>query len=213
VTTWVENPTGGRDRGPRGLARAWVEVLVRPRRFFTNGVAPGDQAPGLVFAVAVTLFYLGSRFALDPASVPTFGGQPYVSAAIVLAAAGLIIAPAVLHLTAALQTILLMVSVRDRAGVSETVQVLAYATAPCALAGLPVPGLRVACAAYGFVLLVAGTSIVHDVSVPRAALVVAVPGVVVFGYAFGGLFALETVTGLELVNTDPPVARSAGGPG
>jgi hypothetical protein len=190
-----------------------VEVLVRPRRFFTNGVAPGDQAPGLVFAVAVTLFYVGSRFALDPASVTTFGGQPYVSAAIVLAAAGLIIAPAVLHLTAALQTILLMVSVRDRAGVSETVQVLAYATAPCALAGLPVPGIRVACAAYGFVLLVVGTSIVHDVSVPRAALVVAVPAVVVFGYAFGGLFALETVTGLELVNTDPPVARSAGGPG
>lgn len=213
MTTWVENPTGGRDRGPRGLARAWVEVLVRPRRFFVNGVAPGDQAPGLVFAVAVTLVYLGSRFALDPASVPTFGGRPYVSAALVLAAAGLIVAPAVLHLTAALQTILLMVSVRDRAGVSETVQVLAYATAPCALAGLPVPGLRVACAAYGSVLLVVGMSIVHDVSVARAALVVAVPGVVVFGYAFGGLFALETVTGLELVNTDPPVASSAGGPG
>lgn len=213
MTTWVENPTGGRDRGPRGLARAWVEVLVRPRRFFVNGVAPGDQAPGLVFAVAVTLVYLGSRFALDPASVPTFDGRPYVSAALVLAAAGLIVAPAVLHLTAALQTILLMVSVRDRAGVSETVQVLAYATAPCALAGLPVPGLRVACTAYGFVLLVVGMSTVHDVSIARAALVVAVPGVVVFGYAFGGLFALETVTGLELVNTDPPVASSAGGPG
>ncbi|MEF8840588.1 MAG: YIP1 family protein [Haloarculaceae archaeon] len=208
MTTWVENPTGGRDRGPRGLARAWVEVLVRPRRFFTNGVAPGDQAPGLVFAVAVTLVYLGSRFALDPASVPTFGGRPYVSALLVLAAAGLIIAPAALHLTAALQTILLMISVRDRAGVSETVQVLAYATAPCALAGLPIPGLRVACAAYGFVLLIVGMSVVHDVSIARAALVVAVPGVVVFGYAFGGLFALETVTGLELVNTDPPVASA-----
>lgn len=213
MTTWVENPEGGRDRGPRGLARAWVEVLVRPRRFFTNGVAPGDQAPGLVFAVAVTLVYLGSRFALDPASVPTFGGRPYVSAALVLAAAGLIVAPATLHLTAALQTILLMLSVRERAGVSETVQVLAYATAPCALAGLPFPWFRVACVAYGFVLLVYGMSVVHEVSVPRAALAVAVPGVIVFGYAFGGLFAIETVTGLELVDTEPPVASAGGGPG
>jgi len=213
VTTWVENPTGGRDRGPRGIARAWVEVLVRPRRFFTNGVAPGDQAPGLVFAVVVTLVYLGSRFALDPASLPTFGGRPYVSALLVLAAAGLIVAPAVLHLTAALQTVLLMVSVRNRAGVSETVQVLAYATAPCALAGLPFPALRVACAAYGFVLLVVGISVVHDVSVPRGALAVAVPGVIVFGYAFGGLFAFEAVTGLELVNTGPPVASAGNGSG
>ena len=50
MTTWVENPTGGRDRGPRNLVRAWIEVLVRPQQFFRNGVAPGDQAPGLVFA-------------------------------------------------------------------------------------------------------------------------------------------------------------------
>jgi hypothetical protein len=142
-----------------------------------------------------------------------FGGRRYVSALLVLVAAGLIVAPATLHLTAALQTILLMIAVRDRAGVSETVQVLAYATAPCALAGIPVPGVRVACAAYGFVLLIVGMSVVHDVSVTRAALVVAVPGIVVFGYAFGGLFALEAVTGLELVTTEPPVASAANGSG
>ena len=213
MTTWVENPTGGRARGPRGLARAWVEVIVRPRRFFHNGVAPGDQAPGLVFAVAVTLVYLGSRFGLDPASAPTFGGRPYVSVLLVLVAAGLLVAPATLHLTAALQTILLVLSVRERAGVSETVQVIAYATAPCALAGLPVPGVRVACTAYGFVILILGVSVVHGVSLPRTALVVAIPGVVVFGYAFGGLFALEAVTGLELVSTEPPVASAASGSG
>lgn len=213
MTTWVENPAGGRDRGARGLARAWVEVITRPRRFFTNGVAPGDQAPGLVFAVSVTLVYLGTRFLLDPSSTPVFGGRPYVSALLVLAAAGLIVAPAVLHLTAALQTVLLILSVRERAGVSETVQVIGYATAPCALAGLPFPKLRVACAAYGFVLLVVGMSVVHDVSLPRAALVVAVPGMIVFGYAFGGLFALEAITGLELVTTDPPVASASSGSG
>jgi hypothetical protein len=180
-------------------------VLVRPRRFFRNGVAPGDQAPGLSFAVVVALVYVASRFALAPASAPVFGGRPAVSAALTLLAAGLIVAPLTLHLTAALQTVLLIATVRDRAGVSETVQVIAYATAPCVLAGLPVPGIRVACTLYGLGLLVVGTSVVHEVSLPRAALATAVPGVFVFGYAFGGVFALETVTGLELVSTEPPV--------
>ncbi|OYR96216.1 hypothetical protein DJ71_01240, partial [Halorubrum sp. E3] len=53
VTSWIENPEGGRARGPRALARAWVEALIRPRRLFANGVSPGDQAPALTFAVAV----------------------------------------------------------------------------------------------------------------------------------------------------------------
>lgn len=128
MTTWVEEPRGGRDRGPRGLARAWVEVMVRPKRFFRNGVAPGDQAPGLYFAVTIALLFIGTRFLFDPASVPSFSGRPVVSAALTLLAVGLIVAPLTLHLTAALQTIILMLTVDDRAGVSETVQVVAYAT-------------------------------------------------------------------------------------
>jgi hypothetical protein len=71
----------------------------------------------------------------------------------------------------------------------------------------------VLCVAYGFALLIVGMSVIHDVPLARAALVVAVPGVIVFGYAFGGLFAIETVTGLELVDTEPPVASATGGPG
>lgn len=206
MTTWVENTRGGRDRGPRGLARAWVEVLLRPRRFFTNGVAPGDQAPGLTFAVSVALVYLLTRFAFVPSSVPLDVGRPLVSAGISLLVAGVIVAPLTLHLASALQTVILMLVVDDRAGVSETVQVVAYATAPCALAGLPFPALRVVCAVWGFGLLIVGMSTVHDISLPRAALAVLAPGLLVFGYAFGGLFALETVSGLDLVSTEPPVA-------
>src|SRR6056297_2097526 len=108
MTQWVENPTGGRNRGPAALARAWVEVLVNPRRFFERGIAPGDQAPGLVFAVAVVLAEEATRFALVPGAAPTFGGRPALSAAFGLALAALFVAPAVLHLTAALQTVLLM---------------------------------------------------------------------------------------------------------
>ncbi|MFB6303823.1 MAG: YIP1 family protein [Haloferacaceae archaeon] len=197
MTTWVENPRGGRERGPRGLVRAWVEVLVRPRRFFRNGVAPGDQAPGLAFGVAVALAYLagllGSGAATVPSDLPVVGGTGALATAFVVLAVVLVVAPAALHLTAALQTLLLMLVVPDRAGVSETVQVVAYATAPCALAGLPVPGLRVLCTGYGAALLVVGLSEVHGASPGRAAVAGAVPAALVFGYGFGGFGAIATL--------------------
>jgi len=204
VTQWVQNPAGGRARGPTGVARAWVEVLVRPRRFFRNGVAPGDQAPGLTFAVAVTVAYVGTRYALVPGAAPVFGGRPLLSAALALAAAALVVAPLVLHLVAALQTLVLAATVPARGGVSETVQVVAYATAPCALAGLPFAPLRLACALYGAGLLVVGIGVVHEASLPRAALAAALPALVVFGYAFGGIFAAEAVFGVGLVDGTPP---------
>jgi hypothetical protein len=152
MTQWVERPEGGRDRGPVAVARAWLEVLVRPRRFFRTGVAPGDQAPGLVFAAVVVLAEEGVRFALVPGAFPVFAGQPLASAVLALAVAAVLVTPAVLHLTAALVTVELAVLTRlagfapDRGGVGETVQVLAYAAAPCALAGVPggrrTPGAR-----------------------------------------------------------------------
>lgn len=222
VTTWVEHPHGGRDRGLRGLARAWVEVLVRPGRFFRNGVAPGDQAPGLTFAVAVALVYAGSRFLLLPATRPAFFASEAASVVVGLLVAGLIVAPAALHLTAALEVVLLAAFVRDRAGVSETVQVVAYATAPMVIAGVGVPpwlcappnaldpglcagletavaGLRVLCALWGTGLLVLGLAAVHGTTLLRAAVTAAPAALLVFGYLFGGVAAFETLTGVEVV--------------
>lgn len=193
MTQWVETPAGGRARGPAGLARAWVEVLVRPRRFFRVGIGPGDQAAGLTFAIAVTVAYLGTRLAFDPDGPSVVEGHPVLSGAVVLAAAGLVVAPVVLHLVAALQTLALVPTVPNRAGVSETVQVLAYATAPCALAGLPVQSLRLACGLYGAALLVVGISVVHRTSIRRAAVASALPAVLVFGYAFGAMAAGKTL--------------------
>ncbi|QCC47646.1 YIP1 family protein [Halobellus limi] len=193
MTTWVENPEGGRERGPRGLLRAWIEVLVRPRQFFRNGVAPGDQAPGLVFAVAVAVAYAVGLFAFVPERIPALAGGETVSAAIALAAVALVVAPAALHLTAALQAIILILTVRDRAGVSETVQVVAYATAPCVAAGLPVPSLRLVCTLYGAALLVVGLREVHDTTTARAIAAGAIPATLLFGSAFGGLDAGEAV--------------------
>ncbi|WP_435154727.1 YIP1 family protein [Haladaptatus sp. DFWS20] len=192
MTQWVENPTGGRDRGPRAIVRAWGEVMLRPRRFFNVGVAPGDQAPGMVFGVLVTLVEISSRMAFGGVAVGGAGGDSFLSKLFVLIAVGLFVAPAVLHLTAALQTVVLMLFVPDRAGISETVQVIGYAVAPCLFAGLPFPKVRAACTLYGAILLTVGTSEVHDTSLIRAVVVTSIPSALVFGYGFRGFDAFVT---------------------
>jgi hypothetical protein len=190
VTTWVDDPRGGRDRGPRAIARAWLEVLVRPRRFFDHGVAPGDQAPGLVFAVTVAVAYAALLAVLDPGRFPATGA---LEASVLVALVAVLIAPAVLHLLAAIQTVALMLVVRDRAGVSETVQVLAYASAPGAVAAVPIPELRVVCCLYGTALLVVGLAEVHATTTVRATVAASLPAALLFGYGFGGFDALVSL--------------------
>ncbi|WP_254545193.1 YIP1 family protein [Halomarina pelagica] len=208
MTQWVESTEGGRERGPVGLLRAWVAVQIAPRRFFERGVVPGDQAPGLVFAVAVALCHLAVRFAFDPGQVPTIAGRPTASIVFVLLVAALIGAPLALHLTAAVQTLLLVALVPERAGIGQTVQVIAYATAPCALSGAPIPALRLLAAVYGVVLLVVGMAVVHDVSLPRSALVTALPALLVFGVGYQGVGAVEALTGLDLLGPPEAVANA-----
>lgn len=196
MTQWIESPTGGRARGPRALVRAWVNVLVRSRQFFERTVTPGDQAPALVFVMAVVLVEEAIRFALLPGEIPTFNSYPRLSLPFALALAVLLVAPAALHLVAAVQTLLLVPFVDERAGVSETVQAIGYATAPCIVAGVPVPELRLVCTLYGAALLVLGISVRHGVSLARAAMLTALPNALVFGYGFRGFLALEALFGL-----------------
>ena len=202
VTTWVETPGGGRDRGPSGMVRAWAEILVRPRRFFANGVAPGDQAPGLSFAIAVALIYIGGLLATQPGRVlgddriPVLADSVGLTAVFVGLVTAVVAAPAVLHLVSAIQTVLLMLTVGDRAGVSETVQVLGYATAPCVFAWVPVPGVAALCGLYAAGLLIVGLAVVHRTTLLRAGLAGIVPAVLVFGVVFGGLSDAGTVVGV-----------------
>lgn len=195
MTRWVEATAGGRERGPAGLAKAWLEVLLWPHRFFRNGIETGDQAPGLTFVMAVVAIEEASRFLLVADAVPSAAGGRVSSGAVALTAAVLIVAPASLHLLSALQTVLLLISVSDRGGVSETVQVLGYATAPCVLAGIPVPALRVAVAGYGAGLYLVGLAIVHEISVPKAVALGAIPAAIAFGYGFRGFLAARTLLG------------------
>ncbi|MFC7230728.1 YIP1 family protein [Saliphagus sp. GCM10025308] len=193
MTQWIEDPHGGRERGPRGLARAWVEVLVRPRNFFRVGVAPGDQAPGLLFAMTVVLIAATSHYLLVPENFPSIPVSPVLEGLFWISLLVLFVAPFGLHMVSAVQTLLLLVVVDDRAGISQTVQVIAYATAPCLVAGLPAPAIRLAVCAYGTVLLWIGLQVVHRTSFVRAVVAGAIPAALVFGYGFGGFGALEAL--------------------
>lgn len=199
MTTWVETPRGGRERGIGGLVRAWLEVLVRPRRFFAHGVAPGDQAPGLSFAITVALIYVGGLLAVQPEvilgvdRIPVLGDSVGLTAVFILLVTAVVAAPAALHLAAATQTVLLMLLVNDRAGVSETVQVLGYAAAPCVFAWIPIPGLATLCGLYASGLLIVGLSVVHRTTLLRATVAGALPAVAVFGVGFGGIAASGTL--------------------
>lgn len=201
VTTWVENPRGGRDRGLIPLVRAWLEVLVRPQRFFRTGIAPGDQAPGLIFAIANAFAYVVLWLVLDPGSTPAFARGSVPATVLFVAVVALIVAPTILHLTAAVQTLALIATVRDRSGVSQTVQVVAYASAPCAVAAVPIPELRVFCAVYGAGLLVVGLSIVHETTLVRATIAGAIPAVLLFGYVFGGIPAAAAILAASSLGT------------
>jgi len=195
MTRWVTPGRQGRERGPAALLRAWVGVMVSPRRFFGAAVAPGDQVPGLTFAVGVAAVAATTHVALAP--VPTvFPGRPLASRIFLVGALVVLVAPLALHLAAAVETVALVALAPDRGGVSQTVQVVGYATAPCALAGLPAPSLQVACALYGGALLAVGTSEVHATSLPRAAVAAALPAALVFGYGYRGFTAAATLSGL-----------------
>ncbi|MFB6299866.1 MAG: YIP1 family protein [Halobacteriales archaeon] len=193
MTRWLENPEGGRNRGLRGIGRAWIEVLVRPSRFFRSDVAPGDQAPGLTFAMTVVLIEETIRLILVPAAAPTALGEPPLASLIVVGLAVMLVTPAALHLVAAIQTLLLIPTAPDRGGTSETVQVFAYAAAPCVFAGIPAPWLRIGCTAYGTVLLFIGLRERHGITFTRAGLVGALPAAIVFGYGFRGFDAIASL--------------------
>ncbi|PSQ17454.1 hypothetical protein BRD00_07005 [Halobacteriales archaeon QS_8_69_26] len=186
MTQWIEDPSGGRDRGPAALVRAWAEVMVRPSRFFENAVAPGDQAPGLVFAMLVVLVEETVRV-VALGDYPVVADQPTISAVLWIGVMVLLITPAMLHLAAAIATVVLVPMTPDRAGVSETVQVLGYASAPCLFAAVPVLQVRAAAVVYGAVLAYVGIGRIHRIPPLRTVLATAAPAYVVFGYGFRGI--------------------------
>jgi hypothetical protein len=155
-------------------------------------VGPGDQAPALTFAVAVAAAFTLGWMVADPGVIPGIVASVPVSALVTFLVVVALAAPVGLHVTAAVATVSVIVAsiefddglgLRDRGGVSETVQIVAYASSPMALAGPPVPVLRVACGAYAVGLLLIGFRTVHRMS-PLRTLVAGVPPALL-GYGVG----------------------------
>ncbi len=184
--------------------------MIRPRQFFDRAVTPGDQAPGLTFAVVVAAVYAVGWMAVDPGAIPAIADPPLLSALVVLLVVVALAAPVGLHLTAAVATVALVIAslerrdgdglrgrigFRDRGGVSETVQVVAYASAPMALAGPPVPTLRIACAAYATGLLLVGIRSVHGTTPIRTLLAAIPPALVGYGVGYRAVAAARSVLG------------------
>ncbi|TKX59364.1 hypothetical protein EXE44_02680 [Halorubrum sp. SS7] len=202
----MSGSSGGRPRGLRGIARTWGEVLVRPRRAFANGITPGDQAPALTFAVAVAAAFTLGWIASDPAAMPAVvPSSPLLSQAVVFLVVVALAAPVGLHLTAAAATVAVVVAsveiadghfaLRDRGGVSETVQAVAYASSPMALAGPAIPELRVACGAYAAVLLFVGFREVHGLGPLRTAVAAVPPAALGYGVGYRAVAAARTLLG------------------
>ncbi|SEW30439.1 YIP1 family protein [Halobacterium jilantaiense] len=192
MTTWVE-PEGGRERGLEGLAKSFTQVLLSPVSFFDEAVSPGDQAPGLVFGMAVVLVAAATRLTLTPTEPLAFPAAGWLRVVLTAALVVMLVTPAAIHALSALQTLALVVVAPSRAGVSETVQVIAYAAAPCVVAGLGVPVVTALAGLWAFALLVVGTRVVHDISWLRALLAAFAPGVLAFGGGFGAWPAIQTV--------------------
>ena len=70
---------------------------------------------------------------------------------------------------------------------------VAYASSPMALAGPPVPALRIACGAYAAVLLLLGFRTVHGTSWPRTLVAGVPPALLGYGVGYRVIASVRTV--------------------
>jgi len=108
MTTWVE-PEGGRERGLVG-ARQVVHAGARePADVLRGGRFAGRPGPGLVFGMAVVLVEEATRMAVNPGAALQFPTARWLAAALTVALAVLLVAPAAIHALSALETLALVV--------------------------------------------------------------------------------------------------------
>lgn len=167
--------------------------MLNPRQFFQRTVVPGDQGSALFFAMGIVFIAEASRYVFRPDAIPMITRNPGVSAVLTLGVGVLLVTPVVLHLIAAIQTLLLLLLDTDRAPVSETVQVFAYGAAPCVFVGVPIPEVRIIATSYGAYLVVLGLCEIHGIRAKTSLIAGAVPIGLVFGYGFRGFDAIRTV--------------------
>jgi len=188
----------------RALAR--VDRGARPAAspFRERRGARRSGPPALTFAVAVAAAYALGWIVSEPGSSPK-SSCPFPSLRRRFCSSSWSCwSRRGLHLTAAVATLSVIlasvefddgIALRDRGGVSETVQVVAYASSPMALAGPPIPELRVVCGAYAAVLLLIGFRIVHGTTLLRTLVAGVPPALLGYGVGYRVFAAVRTLIG------------------
>lgn len=172
--------------GAETFVTLWLRVVTRPDQAFNEEIVPREQIRAIGFAAGTVLIWLAIHTIATTTGVSLLDTD---SVLIWLIVAGLIIAvvtPIGVHLAAAIATVVLIVVARDRADISETVQVVALSMAPGILIAVPSVEVQAAAVLYGSILLIYGLRVVHRVPVERAVLAAIVPAYLLFWVGFGG---------------------------
>lgn len=183
AVTWLAGTT-------RTYAVIWVTALLAPWRCFHASIRPGDQTRAIGFAVVVVAAYLAMHAATGSLEHPVVGDLRVFSFLLWATFLLLVAVPVGLHLLTAVLTLVLIPLAPKRRGISETVQVVAFAMAPAVFVPIPALEVQVLAGLWGAALLAYGVAVVHDVSVTRAVLAAAIPAYLLFGMAFGAEEAL-----------------------
>lgn len=184
--TWLQTKV-------RDFTVLWIVAMFFPWRCFTERVRPRDQSLGIVFAMVMVTLWAVISILIGTFSHPVIGGVAWLSAIIWLSLLVIVVTPVAIHLLAAIATVVLITVAPNRQGVSETVQVIAFATAPVPLLGIDLIGVQAVAALYGFGLMWYGVRKVHRLSIERSLLVVAIPGYILFAMGFDADVAITEV--------------------
>lgn len=185
---------GGTDRSDRPpsaphamveTVRVWILTLIVPWRVFPNRIRRGEQLRAILFTILVAGAWVAVRVAVDFGSFPVLGNAPELSVLIWALLLAVVVAPIGVHVAAAIATLVLVAVATDRAGVSETVQTVAFAMAPAPAIAVGVAEVQVVAALYGSVLLVYGLWAVHEITLERAVLAGLLPVYLLFVVGFG----------------------------
>ena len=174
----------------RRFGDLWIVIMFFPWRGFTHRIRPRDQSLGIVFAMLMVGLWAVISLLMGTFSHPVIGGISWLSALIWMSLLVIVVVPVAIHLLAAVATVILIILAPRRQGVSETVQVIAFATAPVPFLGIDLIGVQAVAALYGVGLMWYGMRVVHRMSLERALLVVALPAYILFAMGFDANVAI-----------------------
>lgn len=177
----------------RTYLHVWITALLAPWLCFRTYVLDRDQTRAIGFAAVVTVVWLLAGVLAGTVSYPVLGGMPAASLLLWLVLLSLVAVPIGIHLLSFVATLILVATVSERAPVSATVQVVAFAMAPAVFLSIPVVEVQAIVGVYGALLLIYGLRVVHETSFWRALLAGAIPAYLLYALGFGADAALYEV--------------------